>query len=189
MWGEGEHHEHIIGPDGKYVKNESTYYPTNEVDIQGNHLGERGLEGGPEMHSLGLLEHKIVPLARNDQSRLLGSEDGGWLAMDCQLVCKGKGGKSPDTAHSSKHHIWNNPSHSSNHYTSSPKIGRETQPSKNYYRLDDVTILPMAPEETIIPHFRSRDQHERHSNDSTRNGFIVAGVVVVLVSNPPLYYY
>jgi hypothetical protein len=49
MWGEGEHHDHIIGVDGKRVKNESTCYPTNEVDIKGNDLRGRGLMRGPDM--------------------------------------------------------------------------------------------------------------------------------------------
>jgi hypothetical protein len=61
MWGEGEHHDHIIGVDGKYVKNESTYYPTNEVDIKGNDLRARGLMHSPDMRKHRLYTHDYHP--------------------------------------------------------------------------------------------------------------------------------
>jgi hypothetical protein len=69
MWGEDERHSHIIGVDGKDVKNESAIYPTNEVDIKGNHLTERGLMSGPDMS-------KHFPLANPDHQtshRMIGN--------------------------------------------------------------------------------------------------------------------
>jgi hypothetical protein len=142
MWGEGERHDRIIGVDGKCVKNESAIYPTNEVDIKGNHLRERGTIRGPDMS-------KYYP----------------WTNLDYPTSHRMTG--------NNIHHHKSNQSISDT-IVSSPSLARAQKAITG-------DLLPWT------------DQYQSQINDGTKNGILVAGIIVasviglicLLVRNPP----
>jgi hypothetical protein len=113
--GEDERHAHIIGVDGKPVKNESAILTNGEVDIKGNPLRERGLMSAPDM---------------------------------------------------SQHYSLANPDHQTSHRM----IGNNS----------DTIVSSPSPAKAQKP-ITWTDRYQSQTNDGTKNGILVAGIITVSV--------